>query len=163
VGAGGGVPGLVLALARPERELVLVESARRKAEFLEAAAEALGLTRLRVRCARAEVAGRDPALREAAARACARALGPVATCLELTLPFVQVGGAAVLYRGSADAAAEEVAAARAAELLGGEAPQVAERTLPSGAGRRLLRVRKVARTPERFPRRDGVPRKRPLA
>ncbi len=164
VGSGGGVPGLPLALARPGWRVTLIESERRKAAFLEEAGAALGLgTRLSVRAERAERAGRDAARRDRFGAAVARAVGPAATCLELTLPLVRPGGRAVLYRGPAQAAADLEAARAAAPLLGGGAPWLRELTLPSGAGRCLLVVPKVAPTPERFPRREGVPAKRPLA
>lgn len=164
VGSGGGVPGIPLALARPGWRVTLIESERRKAAFLEEAARALGIAdRVTVRAERAERAGRDPALRDAAAAAVVRAVGAAATCLELALPLVRPGGRAVLYRGPAHADEDLAAARAAAPLLGGGAPRSRALALPSGAGRCLLIVPKVAPTPERFPRRDGVPAKRPLA
>jgi len=163
VGSGGGVPGLVLAIVAPERPVLLVEAVRKKTAFLEDAVRALALERVAVRWGRAEEVGREPERREAFAGATVRAVGPVAACLELTLPLVRVGGAAVLYRGPAEADAEDAAAAAAAPLLGGGAPVAHARTLPSGAARRLVVVPKEGPTPERFPRRPGVPAKRPLS
>lgn len=163
VGSGGGVPGLVLAIARPELEVVLVEATAKKAAFLAEAAAGLGLERVRVVAQRAETAARDPGLRDAADAATARAVGAVATVLELTLPFVRPGGRALLYRGPTDAEAEERTAAGVAALLGGGAPTVHRRTLAGGAERRLLVVPKTGPTPDRYPRRDGMPAKRPLA
>lgn len=153
------MPGLVLAIARPWR-VTLVESVSRKADFLASAVEALGLN-AQVRWERAEACGRSE-LRESCDAAVARAVGRVATCLELTLPLVRVGGAVVLYRGPSEAEAETASAAAVSPQLGGGAPEWHQRTLPSGAARRLLWVSKPEATPERFPRRDGVPAKRPL-
>lgn len=164
VGSGSGVPGLPLAIARPGWKVALVESERRKAAFLDEARRALGLAdRVTVHAERAEALARDPDHREAYGCAVVRAVGSVATCLELTLPLVRVGGRAVLYRGPSNPD-EELAEARAvAPLLGGGEPLVVARTLPSGAARRLLAVPKLAPAPERYPRRPGIPAKRPLA
>lgn len=163
VGSGGGVPGLVLALARPAWRVTLVESERRKAEFLEEACQALGLAdRVVVRAERAERVGRDPTARERHGAAVARAVAAVAPCLELTLPLVRVGGRVVLYRGPSEAAGDLEVARRVAPLLGGGAPTLHALALPSGARRALLVVPKVAATPDRFPRREGIPTKRPL-
>lgn len=163
IGSGSGVPGLPLALARPEWRVTLIESERKKAAFLDEARLALGLgERVRVHAERAERLGREPAHRETYGTATLRAVGPVATCLELALPFVRVGGRVVLYRGPADAAQELEVAARVAPLLGGGDPIARDLVLPSGAGRRLLAVVKRAPTPDRYPRRDGMPAKRPL-
>ncbi len=115
-----------------------------------------------MRNARAEALGRDPALRGAFACATSRALGPVGTCLELSLPLVRPGGRAVLFRGPAQEEVELAAARAVAPLLGGAPPEVVRYALPGGAGRRLLVVEKAGVTPEQYPRRDGVPAKRPL-
>lgn len=161
VGSGGGVPGLVLAIARPGLEVVLVEATAKKAAFLAEAAAGLGLDRVRVVAQRAETAGRDPGLRDAADAATARAVGSVALVLELTLPFLRPGGRAVLYRGPTAEVEEKTAAGVAGQLGGGE-PVVHRRTLAGGAERRLLVVPKIGPTPDRYPRRDGMPAKRPL-
>lgn len=164
VGTGGGVPGIPLALARPSWRVTLVEATRRKAEFLEEARAALALgERVAVRCARAEELGREPDARAVLDAAVARAVGSVATVLELTLPLVRVGGRVVLYRGPSAEAAERAEAARVAPLLGGSEELTALRVaLPSGAERLLLAIDKRADTPQAYPRRAGVPAKRPL-
>jgi 16S rRNA (guanine527-N7)-methyltransferase len=100
--------------------------------------------------------------REAFPLALARALGPAPVALELTAPLVAVGGGVLLWRGDEAAAADEAGAARAAELLGlAPEPPVAVRPFP-GARRRLQLFRKVAPTPERYPRRAGRAATRPL-
>lgn len=163
VGAGGGVPGLVLAIAAPGREVVLVESVGKKAAFLTDAVRALGLAgQVRVLCERAEATGRGP-LRERAGAALARALGPLATCLELTLPLVAPGGRVLLYRGPTCAEEERAVAQRVAPRLGGGEPRWVDARLPDGAARRLAVVPKVAATSANYPRRVGVPAKRPLS
>lgn len=155
VGSGGGLPGIPLAIVLGV-PLTLIESVGKKARFLREAVAALELDATVVE-ARAEEAGRDPALRERFRSATARAVGTLPTVLELTLPLLAVGGAAVLQRGALDER-ERVAAADAARMLGGEV--VVEHVIDGE--RRVVLVRKVAPTAARFPRRSGVPAKRPL-
>lgn len=142
VGSGGGAPGIPLAHALPERELVLLEAERRKCEFLEQWAP----PNVRVVWGRAEEQETDWA-----GVAVAKALAHPPTAVEWCLPLVREGGAVVLWVGpSADAA--RVAAV--AQRIGGELTDA-----PAG----FFVVRKVAATPEGFPRRTGVAKKRPLA
>ena len=144
VGSGGGAPGIPLAAALPDREVTLLESSRRKADFLEQIAA--GFPNVRVVWGRAEEQDLE---RFGVALAKALAQPPVAA--EWCLPLVRVGGAAILWVGpSADVDAVAGAAAR----LGSDAPEA-----HSG----LLVLRKVAPTPPGFPRRPGIARKRPLA
>jgi 16S rRNA (guanine527-N7)-methyltransferase len=144
VGSGGGAPGIPLAVALSERDVTLLESNRRKCEFLERWAREL--PNVRVVCGRAE---EQPVDTWGVAVAKALASPPVAA--EWCLPLVKPRGAAVLYVGpSADA--DRVA--KVAEQLGGE-------LFASPPG--LLVLRKLGPTPEGFPRRLGLARKRPLA
>jgi 16S rRNA (guanine527-N7)-methyltransferase len=144
VGSGGGAPGIPLAVAFPEREVTLLESSQRKCSFLERWAREF--PNVRVVCGRAE-----QQLVDQWGVAVAKALAPPAVAAEWCLPLVTPGGAAVLFVGAtADAGpVEQVAARLAAEI--DESP----------AG--LLVLRKLGPTPEGFPRRPGVARKRPLA
>lgn len=144
VGSGGGAPGIPLAAALPDREVVLLESQRRKCDFLER--WTTEFPNLRVVHGRAEEAETDWA-----GAALAKALAPPVVAAEWCLPLVRPGGAAVLYVGPS---AEPERVARTAARLGGE-------LVESPAG--LLVLRKVAPTPAGFPRRPGVARKRPLA
>jgi 16S rRNA (guanine527-N7)-methyltransferase len=144
VGSGGGAPGIPLAVELPEREVTLLESSRRKCDFLERWARELA--NVRVVCGRAEELPVD-----AWGVALAKALAPPPVAAEWCLPLVAPGGAAILYVGPS-AGAERVA--RVAEQLGGELVES-----PPG----LLVLRKLWPTPAGFPRRPGVARKRPLA
>jgi 16S rRNA (guanine527-N7)-methyltransferase len=152
IGAGGGVPGLVIAILRPDLEVALVESDRRKAGFLLHAAVACDCPRVAVICRRAEEVGRDPAHRGAYDLAISRATARAPVLCELALPLLRVGGR--LLALVADAEGEARAAAAAASACGGGTPA------PVAAG--VLEVTKVAPTPERFPRRVGIPARRPL-
>ena len=157
VGSGGGFPALPLAIVTGI-PVTFVESVAKKAHFLEAMVGALGLE-ARVVVERAEEAARRPELRETFGSATARALGSAPTVLELTVPFLRVGGLAILQRGALDAR-ERAAAADAALVLGAEL--VEERPQGEDTAKRLLLVRKRSRTGQRFPRRVGVPARRPL-
>jgi 16S rRNA (guanine527-N7)-methyltransferase len=158
VGSGGGFPAIPLAIVTGI-EVTLVESVLKKARFLESVVEALGLP-VRVRAQRAEDAARDPALRERFASATARAVSNASTVLELTLPFLALGGVAVLQRGRV-AEVESIAAVDAALVLGGSFVEEI-RIGGESSERRVLLFAKEGPTGQRFPRRAGVPAKRPL-
>ncbi len=163
VGSGAGIPGLAVKIAMPELHVTLVEATGRKAEFLRWVCGSLELSDIDVLAERAEVAAHREGLRETFDIATARALGPLSVVLELTLPFCRVGGMLIAPRG-ADVEEEAVRCAGVAETLGGRVGTV-ERASGLGARDRtaLLTVDKVAGSPAAYPRRDGVPAKRPLA
>jgi 16S rRNA (guanine527-N7)-methyltransferase len=154
VGSGGGSPGIPIAAARPDLQVDLVEAQRRKCDFLESASEAF--PNVRVICVRAEEHGRGDG-RDAYGAAVAQALAPPPVALEWCLPLARPGGHAVLLAGEVDL--DRLAAVAAA--VGGGRPEVVP--LAGSERRSLVVVPKVAPTPERFPRRPGVARKRPLA
>jgi 16S rRNA (guanine527-N7)-methyltransferase len=159
LGSGAGVPGLVLAVALPTAELWLLDSQARKCAFLEAAVRRLELENTTVLCTRAE---QWAAGRERQDLVLARALGPQPVVLEYAAPLLSPGGALVDWRGRRRAH-EELSAARAAAELGMGAAAVHAVAPFAGANDHYLHVfTKVAPTPERFPRRPGVARKRPL-
>lgn len=155
IGSGGGLPAIPLALANGG-PITLIESTGKKAAFLTHAAAELNLEAT-VISERAETAGRRPELRERFQSATARAVSSASTVLELTAPLLAVGGIAVLQRGKMEDR-ERNALSDAAPMLG----CVVEREIALDGDRRIMLVRKTAVTPERFPRRTGVPEKRPL-
>jgi 16S rRNA (guanine527-N7)-methyltransferase len=155
VGSGGGLPAIPLAIATGV-EVTLVETTTKKARFLEELLDTFGLQG-RVIAERAEVAAHDPGLREIFASATARAVSAAPTVAELTLPFLAIGGVAVLQRGTLDDR-ERRATEDAALMLGGRL----EREITLAGERRILLLRKTATTQGRFPRRVGIPEKRPL-
>lgn len=164
VGSGAGFPGIPLRVALGDGwRAVLVEAQQKKAAFLARAAGELGLRDVVVRAQRAEEAGRDPALREAADVAVARALARLDVLAEYALPLLRVGGRLWVYKGPRPE--EEVAACtEAVRRLGGEIALLWRFALPLGGGpRSLLLIEKRQPTPAGFPRRPGVPAKRPLA
>lgn len=155
VGSGGGLPGIPLALATGIR-LVMIEPIAKKTVFLERALRELGLDGAAL-AERAEVVARDGRFREQFACATARAVSTSSTVAELTVPLLRIGGRALLQRG-AISDAERRAVEDAAPILG--AVVVEERLLDGE--RRILVLEKRASTGFRFPRRNGVPEKRPL-
>jgi len=154
VGSGGGSPGIPVALCRPELHVDLLEAQRRKCDFLRAVSR--DFANVSVVCARAEKHGRGQG-RDAYGTALAQALAPVPVAVEWCLPLVRPGGRAIFLTGDVDLAV----AAAASEAVGGGAPELV--ALPGTDRRRLLVVPKLGSTPERFPRRPGAARKRPLA
>ncbi len=163
LGSGAGFPGLVLKLLLPELDVVLLEATRKKAAFLTWMAEQLGIGGVQVRAERAEEAGRDSALRDSFDVVTARALGPLPVVLELGLPFCRTGGTLIAPRGASVAAEEAERCTSVAAALGGRIAGV-ERPAVEGVAERtaIVVVEKTGATPARFPRRTGVPSKRPL-
>ncbi|HKZ50758.1 MAG TPA: 16S rRNA (guanine(527)-N(7))-methyltransferase RsmG, partial [Dehalococcoidia bacterium] len=162
IGSGAGFPGLPMKIVRPALRLTLLESARKRADFLSNLVERLGLTEVAVVAARAETLARDPAHRESYDLALARALAPLPVLVELALPFLRLGGWLASPKGSG-AAQEVEEAAGALVLCGGRVEGMERLAVPeTPSPPTLVLVRKVAPTPERFPRRPGIPAKRPL-
>lgn len=160
VGSGAGFPGIPIAIARPDLQLSLIEPGSRKAAFLELAVRELGLP-VTVRPERAEVAGRDPAWRERFDVAISRAVAHASILAELLLPFVRSSGKAVMLKGPSGEA-ELAGLSPVASALGGGTPAVHRLTLPRGERRILIVIPKVSRTPDSFPRRPGVPTRKPM-
>ena len=162
IGTGGGFPGLPLAIANPELEIVLLDATRKKVAFLETLASQLGCDRVATATARAEEAGRDPIHREAYDFAFLRAVGPASVCAEYALPLLNLGGTAVLYRGQWSPAETE-ALAPVVNQLGGEIVRTEFYATPlSGGTRHCVYLRKISPTSDRFPRVTGIPSKKPL-
>ncbi len=152
VGSGSGTPGIPIGVARPGTRVVLVEASRKKAGFLEVVLRELGLRNADVVCARAEALGRAPAHRERYDAATARAVAALPVLAELVLPLVKVGGVAVLPRGPSAREALR-GATDAVRMLGG---------IGDVRAHQMVVVHKVAATPPEYPRRPGVPVRRPL-
>jgi 16S rRNA (guanine527-N7)-methyltransferase len=159
LGSGAGFPGIALAVALPNAEIILIESQRRRCEFLQRLCALAGIENARVACTRAEEWREGLSANDAVL---ARALGPVPVVLEYAAPLLRVGGSLVDWRGALGRQEEE-AAARAAAELGLRRVEV-RRVVPfAGAREHHLHVYLKAReTPDRFPRRAGIARKRPL-
>lgn len=159
VGSGGGLPGLPLKIARPDLEVTLLEADQAKAAFLEQAVARLGIGDVQVLSRRAEDVGREPRYRERFDVAVARAVAPMRTLVELCLPLVRVGGRLLAQKTDPKEAAD---ALKAIELLGGRLGIVLPAPSAARAAGVIAVVFKARPTPEAYPRRAGVPARKPL-
>jgi 16S rRNA (guanine527-N7)-methyltransferase len=162
LGSGGGVPGIVLALARPDVSWTLLDSVRKKADAMRGFVAALGLRNVGVIAERAETLGRDLAQRERFDVVAARACAPLPVLAEYALPLIRVGGALVAWKGSVPADELRAGGTAAAQLGGGE-PEVKPTGFEALGDHSFVVVAKLRATPDRFPRRPGEPARRPLA
>ena len=161
VGAGAGFPGIPLAIAMPGTRVVLLDSLRKRVDFLNSVIEKLALNAEAVHF-RAEEAAHRPDLRERFDLATARAVAPLPVLAELTLPFLRVGGALVAYHGP-KADEELPQCAKALRVLGGSRPEQVRAAIPGRDwDHRLVRVPKTRPTPPAYPRRPGEPSRKPL-
>jgi 16S rRNA (guanine527-N7)-methyltransferase len=161
VGSGAGFPGLALRIALPKIRVTLVESVGKKVRFLEDVCALLGLTDVEIRNDRAEALARDR--RDQFDVGTARAVGTLGMVSEYLLPFLRLGGDAIVWKGRIDA--ELPGAQKACAALGGEiASIVPTASLGVGdvlPGRNLIVVRKIRATPPRYPRTSAEARRRP--
>lgn len=160
LGAGAGVPGLPLAIARPDLRVVLVEAAGRKCAFMTRVAGDLGLANVEVIHARAEEVARSrPGAFDVVT---ARAVASLAVLAEYAAPLLRLGGALVAWRGARDPEGEREGEAAALELGLSVSSPVPVSPYFAAEHRHLHLMSKVAPTPDRFPRRPGMAAKRPL-
>lgn len=165
VGSGAGFPGLALRIAMPDLRVTLVESVGKKARFLEDTSAVLGLRDVEVLNERAEALGSAKAQgrRDRYDVGTARAVGTLGQVIEYLLPFLRVGGDAIVWKGRVDA--EMPGATKAASAIGGEIVRVlATAELGVGEelpGRNLVVIRKTRPTPARYPRPAAEARRRP--
>jgi 16S rRNA (guanine527-N7)-methyltransferase len=162
VGTGPGFPGIPLAFSNRDRSIYLLEANRKKAGFLHEVKEKYELSNVQIISDRAELAAYKEEYRENFDLVTARAVAALPTLLELTTPFCKVGGVFVAYKGPE--ITEEIASAQnALTYLGVTFIKAYTSDLPHGKGRRNLVVyKKTAPTQEKYPRRPGIPSKKPL-
>lgn len=162
VGTGAGFPGIPLKIILPRIHLTLVESVGKKADFCRHILKKLELEGVEVIQERAETLGQLEQYRERYDWAVARAVANMPVLIELLLPFVRVGGKALAMKG-VSAPSETQTAERAIRLLGGHLQRLVPVNLPGVAEQRyLVVIDKVAATPPAYPRRAGMPAKKPL-
>jgi len=159
VGSGGGLPGLPLKITRPSLAVTLIEADQAKAAFLVRACAELDLDDVEVLARRAEDVGQDGRYREAFDIAVARAVAPMPVLVELCLPLIRIGGRLLAQKTDQ----EEVASAhRAIELMGGSLDSVVAAPSRVRASGTVVVIAKVRTTPAKYPRRPGVPNRKPL-
>lgn len=162
VGSGAGFPGLPLAIARPDIRVTLMESMTKRCAFLKYTAGQLALSNVSVVETRAETAGQDPAYRESFDIAAARAVAPMNVLLEYLLPLVKIGGSALCWKGQR--VMDEMADGDAAAfLMGADKGKIfTTQVRCDGETQVFVRYDKLAATPYKYPRRTGVPAKKPI-
>lgn len=158
VGTGAGFPGIPLKIVRPDIELVLVDSLGKRVNFLKEACSYIGVEATAIH-SRAEDAARDPKLRESFDAALSRAVAPMNVLLELTVPFVKIGGCSLMYK-AASVSAELEEAASALKTLGCRA-EIHSFDVSWGE-RSIVSAVKQRKTDSRYPRRAGSVEKAPL-
>jgi 16S rRNA (guanine527-N7)-methyltransferase len=162
IGTGAGFPGIPLKIIYPAMQLTLVESVGKKVKFCQHMVNKLGLENTQVIQARAEELGQQPEHREKFDWAVARAVANLRVLSEYLLPLVRVGGAMLVQKGESGPA-EVHAAENAIKVLGGHVRQLLPLTLPGVVEERyLILVDKIAATPPGYPRKPGIPTKKPL-
>lgn len=162
VGTGAGLPGIPLKILWPGIRLVLLEATAKKAKFLHHLSNQLGLENVEVVVGRAEGVAHDANYREKFELVLSRAVAPLPTLAELTLPFCAVGGRFIAQK-KGDIDTELKGASRTITVLGGSLREIREISLSEFSDKRcLVVVDKIKPTPQEYPRRPGMPAKRPL-
>lgn len=161
VGSGGGFPALPVAAALPQMSITAIDSTEKKCNYIRGCAEIMGLTNVDTAAVRAEEYAKIEA-RESFGAVTARAVARLNVLMELCLPLMGIGGLFIAMKG-ASADEEESEAANAAKKLGAVLYDKVSYTLPGYAdGRTILVYRKIAHTPEEYPRQYGRISKKPL-
>ena len=162
VGTGAGFPGIPLKIVCPRIRITLIEATKKKVKFCQHIVDQLNLEGVEVIHGRAENIAHDPVHRGVYDWALARAVAPLPVLVEYLLPFVKFGGAALAQKGDT-AHAETQLAGGALGILGGRVDRLIPIELPGVVETRyLVVIDKVAETPEKYPRRAGMPSKKPL-
>ncbi len=161
VGTGGGFPGLVLRIVCPNLKVTVMDSVAKKVVFLDHIIEKLKLTGAEAKWGRAEEFGRDPAFREQYDVVTARAVATMPVLAEFCLPFVKVGGLFIAQKGRD--AKEIKNAEKVIEILGGKLEDIRKVKLPGDdSDRNIAVVRKIRNITQEYPRKPGIPEKRPI-
>ena len=162
VGTGAGIPGIPLKIILTKARVVLLDSVAKKTAFAQYAVEKLGLEHVEVLTARAEELAHQAAYREAFHLVVCRAVSKLASIAELVLPFCQNGGLAIVpKKGRIEAELSQ--AAKAIDILGGTSREIKNIQLEGLEQHCLVVLQKIAPTPQRYPRRTGIPEKRPIS
>lgn len=163
VGTGAGFPGMVLKIAFPNIKVTLVDSLKKRLNFLQVVIDELGLTNIECVHGRAEDIGKNKAYREQFEVCASRAVANLAVLSEYTLPFVKQGGYLIALKGQKlDEELEQ--GQKAIDVLGGEIDKLYNVMIPStDLNHRIAKIKKVKQTPKKYPRKAGEPTKAPIA
>lgn len=162
VGTGAGFPGMALKILVPSLDVTLLDSLNKRLEWLDEVSAALALRDIRTVHARAEEKAGEPEFREQFDFVTSRAVADLRMLCEFCLPYVKVGGEMVAMK-SAQSTEETSAAGRAVSILGGQLLPAFDYTIPgTNVTHRVVRIRKIAPTPAKYPRRFAQIKKSPL-
>jgi 16S rRNA (guanine527-N7)-methyltransferase len=162
IGTGAGFPGIPISMIFPTCQVTLLDSTRKKINFIDTILSNLSLTNAKTLVGRVEEIGQENKHRQSYDLAVIRAVGSVSACVEYSLPLVKKGGLAVIYRGSWTKE-ENQSLENAVTHLGGEVELIEKFTTPlTNSIRHCLYLRKVGNTPVSFPRPVGIPTQKPL-
>ncbi|MBD2629363.1 16S rRNA (guanine(527)-N(7))-methyltransferase RsmG [Trichormus variabilis] len=162
IGTGAGFPGLPISIIFPNSQITLLDSTRKKINFIDSILSNLSLTNTKTLVGRAEEIGQENKHRQRYDLALIRAVGTASSCAEYSLPLVKQGGLAVIYRGTWTQE-ESQSLKNAANQLGGVIELIEEFTTPfTNSIRHCIYLRKVVNTPIQFPRAVGIPSQKPL-
>lgn len=161
VGTGPGIPGLILKIYRPDIKLSLLESVRKKTDFIRDVIGKMNIPDVQVINGRAEEAGHDIKHRESYDIVVARAVSSLNSLLELCLPFAKLGGIFIAMKGGLPQQEIELSQ-KALKILGGKIVKCQEYILDEGSKRNLIIISKEQNCPAKYPRRPGIPGKNPL-
>lgn len=161
IGTGAGFPGIPLKIFYPDTDMVLLDSVNKKLLFINEVIEELELENIRTVHGRAEELGHDPTYREKFDMAVSRAVADLSVLTELCMPFVRVGGAFISYK-SQDSMDEIERASNAVGLLSGEADTYDVKLPGTDIVRKLVMINKTGSNPSKYPRKPGVPGRKPL-
>lgn len=162
IGAGAGFPSLPLKICFPHLQITIIDSLQKRISFLHEVIQSLGLEGVTALHGRAEEAGHQTGLRESFDLVSARAVARLNVLAEYCIPFVRIGGTFLAMKG-ADISLELHEAKKAMKMLGGKTNKVETFELPNQAGERnIIIIDKISETPKRFPRKAGMPSKKPL-
>ena len=160
LGTGGGFPGLPLAIACPDKEFILVDSVAKKLKVVASAADEFNLENVDVVHMRAEDLAKWPAYREQFDAVVSRAVSNMSTLCEYCLPFVKKGGYFIAFK-TRDAEEEIESAKKAIAVLGGKLERIEEDGI-EGSGHIFVVIKKEKTTPQKYPRKAGLPLKDPI-
>jgi len=162
IGSGAGFPGIPIKIVYPNKDIILLEATQKKVDFCRHILNKFDLNPNAALVGRAEDIAHDVNQREKYDIAISRAVASLPALMELLLPFVKVGGTAIAMKGK-DIQQELVSAERALQILGGRIELVQKIFLPIlEEERNLIKISKINSTPEKYPRRPGLPVKKPL-